>query len=355
MRTRTVVILAVVFVGYGVFLHAAHARGQQPSLQDPPTPVVPVAPQAPGFPGVPAAPDVVLKAAMPGVPAVPPAPAASGDWGFGRDAERFAHRHDGPAADCEDLHLHVHDSDNPIVESEERSISKAEARVLRLSDIRNGGVQVQGWDKDNYSVTACKAAVGSEAKSLLSQIKLSVEGGQVSVTAPAPGEQRDWTVQLLVRTPRGADIELTMNNGPAAFYHVDGKITARAQNGPVAVSDCSGEVNIDAVNGPITFSGSGGKLRLHTENGPISVDLGAGSWNGGELVADAVNGPLTLRLPSGFQSSFLLETSDAPVSCGASICSQARKTGDDQHRRIEYGSGEPVIRLSTRNGPISVM
>jgi len=98
------------------------------------------------------------------------------------------------------------------------------------------------------------------------------------------------------------------------------------------------------------------KLRLHTENGPISVALERTSWNGAGLVAEAVNGPLTLRLPSGFQSSFLVESNEhTPVSCQASICSEVRRTWDDRHRRMEYGSGEPVIRLSTQNGPISVL
>jgi hypothetical protein len=44
----------------------------------------------------------------------------------------------------------------------------------------------------------------------------------------------------------------------------------------------------------------------------------------------------------------------SPMSCHASICNDARKTWDDEHRRIEYGSGTPLIRLSTENGPISV-
>jgi DUF4097 and DUF4098 domain-containing protein YvlB len=149
---------------------------------------------------------------------------------------------------------------------------------------------------------------------------------------------------------------LTTHNGPAAFYGVDGKITARATNGPISVRDCAGEADIAAVNGPLSFSGTGGKLRLHTENGPISVALGGSSWNGGGLVADAVNGPLTLRVPTGFQSSFVVESSDhSPLSCQASICSETRRTWDDEHRRIEFGTGAPVIRLSTRNGPISVM
>jgi DUF4097 and DUF4098 domain-containing protein YvlB len=232
-------------------------------------------------------------------------------------------------------------------------VSKGEASVLRVHEVENGGVQVQGWDKDVYSVTACKAAVGGDAARLLSQIKLAVQGGEVSVGGPQ-GDRGDWTVYLLIRTPRSADIEVTTHNGPVSFYAVDGKITARATNGPISVKDCSGEANISAENGPISFSGNSGKLRLHTQNGPITVSLGS-NWDGSELVADAVNGPLTLRVPSGFRSSFLVESNGhSPVSCHASICSDARKTWDDDHRRIEYGSGSPVIRLSTENGPISV-
>jgi DUF4097 and DUF4098 domain-containing protein YvlB len=239
------------------------------------------------------------------------------------------------------------------MQSEERTLTRAQAPVLRVHEVQNGGIQVHGWEKDAYSVTACKAAVGSDAQRLLSQMKLSVQGGEVSVSAPS-GQHDDWTVFLLIRTPRSADVEVSAHNGPVSFYSVDGKITTRATNGPIAMKDCSGEADISAENGPISFSGTSGKLRLHTQNGPITVSLGA-NWDGSELVADAVNGPLTLRVPSGFRSSFLVESNGhSPVSCHASICSDARKTWDDDHRRIEYGSGSPVIRLSTENGPISV-
>src|SRR6266852_4705131 len=270
--------------------------------------------------------------AMPAVPAEPAAPAAPG-WGeFGRGSS--THWGDGPAADCSDLHIRL-DGERPTIQSEERTVSKAEAPVLRVHEVENGAVQVQGWDKDAYSVTACKAAVGGDAARLLSQIKLTVQGGEVSVSGPH-GDREDWTVYLLIRAPRSADIEVTAHNGPVSLYSVNGKITTRA------------------TNGPISFSGTSGKLRLHTQNGPISVSLGA-NWDGSELVADAVNGPLTLRVPSGFKSSFLVESNGhSPVSGHASICSEARKTWDDDHRRIEYGSGSPVIRLSTENGPISV-
>ena len=334
MKTRTAVAMVGASLAYVLLvLPMGRVRAQDPA--------VPAAPAAiAAMPAVPA---------IPAIPAMPAAPAAPGWSEYGRGSTHWG---DGPAADCSDLHIRL-DGERPTIQSEERTVSKAEAAALRVHEVENGGVQVQGWDKDVYSVTACKAAVGGDAARLLSQIKLAVQGGEVSVSGPH-GDREDWTVYLLIRTPRSADIEVTAHNGPVSFYTVDGKVTTRATNGPISMKDCSGEANISAENGPISFSGTSGKLRLHTQNGPISVSLGA-NWDGSELVADAVNGPLTLRVPSGFRSSFLVESNGhSPVSCHASICADARKTWDDDHRRIEYGSGSPVIRLSTENGPISV-
>lgn len=308
-------------------------------------------PPVPEAPAAPALPTLAIPA-VPGAPAAPPAPIVPSLPEWGSAHSRSTHWGDGPVADCSDLNIRL-DDQRPTIQAEERTVTKAEASSLRVHEIENGGVQVQGWDKDAYSVTACKAAVGSDAARLLAEIKLTVKGGEVSISEPH-GYHDDWTVFLLIRTPRSADIEVTAHNGPVSFYSVDGKITTRTTNGPISLKDCSGEANISAENGPISFAGNSGKLKLHTQNGPITVSLGS-KWDGSELVADAVNGPLTLRVPSGFHSSFLVESNGhSPVSCHASICSDARKTWDDEHKRIEYGSGSPVIRLSTENGPISV-
>lgn len=336
MKMRTVISMFGAVSAYVLLaLPMTRVRAQVPAIPEPPALALPAIPAVPAMPALPA---------MPAIPAVPGFPES---WVSGS-----THWGGGPAADCSDLRIRL-DGERPTVESEERTVSKGEAPVLRVREIENGGVQVSGWDKDTYSVTACKAAIGGDAARLLSEIKLAVQGGEVSVSEPH-GEHNDWTVYLLIRTPKSANIEVTAHNGPVSFYTVDGKITTRATNGPISMKDCSGEADISAQNGPISFSGASGKLRLHTQNGPITVSLGS-NWEGSELVADAINGPLTLRVPSGFKSSFLVESNgNSPVSCHASICSDARKTWDDEHRRIEYGSGSPVIRLSTENGPISV-
>ena len=260
------------------------------------------------------------------------------------------HRH--PANDCSDLRIRFDDRD-AVVRSEERTLTKAEAAVLQVRPHTNGGVQVVGWDNPTYSVTACKAAASGDAERILSQITMSIEGGRVSTKGP--GDDDDWTVYLLIRTPKSATIDMETSNGPLSFYNVDGKLTARAKNGPISLRNFSGDAEITAVNGPISLDGSKGSVRIHTENGPITVELAGNTWSGAGLTADAKNGPLTLMVPSGYQSSFVVESTNyAPVSCKASICENARKTWDDEHRRIEYGSSPAMIHLSTVNGPISV-
>jgi hypothetical protein len=262
--------------------------------------------------------------------------------------------HRRPASDCSDLRIRFDDMD-AVMRTEERSLTKAEAAVLQVHPHANGGVQVVGWDKETYSVTACKAAAGSadEAERTLSQIKMSIENGRVSTSGP--GDDEEWTVYLLIRTPKSATLEMDTANGPLSFYDVDGKLTARANNGPISLKNFSGDAEITAVNGPISLDGSRGSVRIRTDNGPISIELEGTTWSGTGLTADAKNGPVTLRVPSGYQSSFVVEaTNNGPVSCKASICGSARRTWDDEHRRIEFGSSPAMIRLSTVNGPVSV-
>ncbi len=262
--------------------------------------------------------------------------------------------HRQPATDCSDLRIRFDDRD-AMVRSEERTVTKNEAAVLEVHPHRNGGVQVAGWDKETYAVTACKAASGSgdEAEQILSQIKMSIENGKVSTSGP--GDDEEWTVYLLIRAPKSASIDMDTMNGPISLYDVDGKLTAHAKNGPISLKNFSGDAEITAVNGPISLDGGRGSVRIHTENGPISVELQGKTWSGEGLSADAKNGPVTLMVPSSYQSSFVVESTNyAPVSCKASICDNARKTWDDQHRRIEYGNAPAMIRLSTVNGPVTV-
>jgi hypothetical protein len=337
--------------------------------QDAPTPPAPpsfesLAPPVPPSPPVrfdaatpaaPAAPAVPATPAMPAVPALPAFPAVPGwpDWDH-RHSMSMSGGHHEPASDCSDFHVRFDDRD-AVTESEERTVTKADAPTLHVRPHKNGGVQVQGWDKDTYSVTSCKFASNEDgsAQRILAQMTLSVKNGEVSTNGPS--DDGEWAIYLLIRAPKSSVIDMETANGPLSVYSVDGKLTAHATNGPITLRDFSGDADVRAANGPITVTGSSGNVRIHTENGPISINLKGTTWSGAGLTADAQNGPLTLSVPSDYKSSFSVESRNySPMTCHASICDNARKTWDDNNRRIEYGTSPAMIKLSTVNGPVSI-
>jgi hypothetical protein len=260
---------------------------------------------------------------------------------------------DSPAESCSDLHVRFEPHD-AVVQSEERTITKAEAPALRVQAESNGGLDIRGWDKDDYSATLCKAAeAGADADSILSHIHLSFQGGFLKVTGPS--SHSHWSAHILLRAPKAAVLDVQTHNGPLAIYNVDGNIKARAQNGPMTVTRCSGELDLATENGPLTLEENSGKQNVRSENGPLTLTLSGDSWTGAGLEARSTNGPVTLEVPSGYKSGVLLESEGgSPFQCTASVCSEGRKTWDDDHKRIEFGSGPTLVRVSTTNGPVSV-
>jgi len=258
-----------------------------------------------------------------------------------------------PAANCNDLHIEF-DGRDAVMQSEEKTITKAEASTLRVQAESNGGVQVQGWDQNNYSVTLCKAArPGSEAENVLSQIKLTFSNGELGISGPSSRHQ--WSAHLLIKAPRSAAMDLNVHNGPMGLFEVEGNLKVHAVNGPITVEKCKGVLNLTAENGPISLEENSGKLNVRTQNGPITISLEGKSWNGEGLEAHATNGPVTLRVPSGYQSGVVLESDGhGPFSCAASVCNEGRKTWDENSKRVEFGSGPAVVKVSTVNGPVSV-
>lgn len=255
--------------------------------------------------------------------------------------------------DCGQIKLLISDAEQARSELVQ-TVSRSAAATLRVDPPRNGGVHVQGWNSDEYSIKACLAASGAttaDAKAILDQIKLSVRDGRVTVEGPTP---QDWIGYLIIRAPNGVVLDLSSKNGPIGVSDFSGAIQAHSVNGPITFRNVTGQVQANAQNGPIDVSGSSGDFRLSTQNGPLTVELEGSSWSGGEIEGHTQNGPLTLRLPEGYQSGIRVDASkNSPVECRAVQCRQAARTWD-RPNVIQFGGAAPVIRLSTINGPVTI-
>jgi hypothetical protein len=259
------------------------------------------------------------------------------------------------AAGCAGVHIRFRDRREARGE-EAVTLSRAQAKGLVLEGSRHGGVTVRGGDTNEFAVTACKVAAGDDeasARAVLAKVALRVSGGRVTIQGP---EGERWSGFLLVTAPRDADFSVDASNGPVSLASLSGTLAVTAANGPVSLKGLTGSVVVDASNGPVSLKDSSGDVRIHAVNGPLTIALAGTRWEGKGLEADAKNGPLTLRIPDGFSSGVRVEASSrAPLSCRAAACNGARRQDGDRSRLLEMGSESTVVRLSTVNGPVSIV
>ena len=253
------------------------------------------------------------------------------------------------AVRCDDIRVEI--GNRPAARAEARSVMAIPSggKPLDVRAAQSSGVRVYGADRADFEVLLCKAAPpGAD----LDAIALTHDTGAVSVRGP---EEGTWVGYLLIAAPRGAAVSVHSENGPISLSGLQGRVQANSQNGPVSLESCIGEVDVEAQNGPIQVRGDEGKLHVRTQNGPIGVSLSGQGWKAGTLDASAVNGPVSLAVPAGYRSGTVVESlGHAPVQCRGEVCADARRTWNDDGKRIEIGDAPVVVRLSTRNGPVTV-
>jgi hypothetical protein len=270
-------------------------------------------------------------------------------------AERTVTIDGGDGSGCS--YVNIHFGDRVTARGEETiAVSRREAKGLVLAGSRNGGITVRGADVAEFRITACTAAAGDDdasARAVLSKVVLRSSGGRITIEGP-DGDR--WTGFLIVTAPRDADFSVEASNGPVSLTGLSGALSVKTENGPVSLSNLTGSLDVEAANGPVSLKGSSGDMKIRAVNGPLTIALAGTRWEGKGLEADAKNGPLTLKVPDGFSSGVRVETSShAPFTCRAAACDHARREDGNRSRLIELGGSDAVVRLSTSNGPVSIV
>src|SRR5262249_62095894 len=115
-----------------------------------------------------------------------------------------------------------------------------------------GGVNVPGWSRDEYAITVCLAATGdtsNDAKTVLDQLKLSVQDGQVGVTGPP---SRDWIAFLIIQAANGGVLGLDSDNGANCGGERVGSGRGQKLTGQVSFDRSSVQLHAGEYHGPIT-------------------------------------------------------------------------------------------------------
>jgi hypothetical protein len=200
----------------------------------------------------------------------------------------------------------------------------------------NGGVHVEGWDREDVLVLArikARARSRDEAKALAGEIELLARGTRLSAQGPVSGDGRAWHVEYRVFVPRKTDLSLITRNGPLGVRNVSGTMDIRSENGPVSLEGLSGAVE------------------ARTHNGPLSVVLTGRRWVGAGLDAEAENGPVSIQIPRDYSARLETGTINGPTQLQYPI----EWPGSRRHRIVTtLGSGGRPVRVVTTNGPFTL-
>lgn len=272
--------------------------------------------------------------------------------GFGGAAPRqnFSVNADRDLQSCDDIEVR---SDEYEIARGEETFTVPVSTPVKVTPSPNGGVWIVGSGGGDVEVSACKITAASSierAQQLLANVRVQNQGA--TITADGSGSR--WYVYFIVRAPRGANVTAGSSNGPITLRDAEGTFMLDAVNGPISIGGTRGTIQAETQNGPISVKGSAGDFKLRAQNGPLSVRLDGVEWSGRGLVGETRNGPLSLTVPSGYRSGVLVEADGhSPIRCSG--CSDAKKTWDDDWRKIEFGAEPRLIRLSTSNGPVTVV
>lgn len=286
-----------------------------------------------------------------------PISAFAGD-GHGRHGISFNISDSGEGYSCADR-IKVRSEDEIRIAQGEDSRDLPN-QPLKLTAARNGGITVRNWDKPTVGVKLCKVAYAktdSEAQQILQQVRLSESSA--GITAEGPDRQKGdwndadrsgWHAVFLVFAPKGATLDLNATNGGISLKHVDGNITATTKNGGISLDGSTGTLRAEAQNGGISLKDCNGDVKAKVQNGGISIQL-AENWNGKGLEASTHNGGLSLELPQHLKAGVEVSTGRwGSLVCKAEACNSGQRDWDDDSRTIRFGTGSPIIKLSTING-----
>jgi DUF4097 and DUF4098 domain-containing protein YvlB len=219
---------------------------------------------------------------------------------------------------------------------EVREFTLGARRSLQVDGRTNGGVKVEGWNRNEIVVRARVQATADsdrDARAIASDVRVEA-GSMVRADGPDNLDRgQSWSVSYEIMVPHRTDLEL------------------EASNGGLSVAGVSGRMDLQTVNGGIALRDVGGAVRGRTSNGGVSVDLAGSRWEGEGLDLETSNGGVRLLVPADYSATLETGTTNGGMQIDFPLTVQGRI---GRQIRTELGRGGPTIRVVTTNGGITV-
>ena len=207
--------------------------------------------------------------------------------------------------------------------------------LIEVDGRLNGGISVQGWDKNEMLVKAkiqTWADTKAEAEDLAREIEIQYDD---EIFAQGPDQKRhsSWSVSFEIFVPFDSNLNLKTHNGGISIAAVQGEIRFKALNGGVVLSDLAGDV------------------MGRTTNGGVIVDLTGDRWDGNRLDVTTTNGGVEVNIPEDYSADFETGTVNGRIHVDFPVMVQG-KIGKSFATKL--GDGGSLIRVKTTNGGVQL-
>jgi DUF4097 and DUF4098 domain-containing protein YvlB len=277
----------------------------------------------------------------------------------------------------------------PFSSTDEWTKSFNVERTAKLHvETSDANIHVTAWEGATVSarITTQGWKIGSDINIVDRQTGDQID---IEVRFPRHMMQMNWRnkrVDIEIKVPRNADLDLHTGDGNVGVQGVKGTILLRSGDGNLNLSELEGTLRASTGDGNIDMRNTRGDLTLHTGDGRIDVagidgslraETGDGrvqvngrfdllevktgdggieamAIEGSKLEADwrlnTGDGDLTLRLPTTIAANVELQTNDGSIDFDMPITISGRVGKQQVHGQINGGG--KLLSLKTGDGAI---
>ncbi len=170
------------------------------------------------------------------------------------------------------------------------------------------------------------------------------------VTVAGSGSGLEAWADVVIRVPRGADLEVRQLAGSATAENVDCNLRVENSAGPASAFGLRGDLVLDTGSGRVEVRDVEGEVTIDTGSGAVTIGnvrgprLGADTGSGGVTVQDAVVEELRVDTGSGGVSARGVRSRSVAIDSGSGHVELAL-AGDCESLVVDTGSGGVTLRV----------
>ena len=218
---------------------------------------------------------------------------------------------------------------------EVREYSVGLRELIRVDAQPNGGIRVEGWDRNEITLRARVNAWSRDGdpQDIARNIEIGT-GNVIEAQGPRTENREGWSVSYRLMVPRNSDLDL------------------ESMNGGITITGVNGDMDFETTNGGIKLEDVGGDVKGRTQNGGLNVDLSGSQWQGEGLDLVTTNGGVELTIPADFRATLVTGTVNGGFNTDFPITVQGRLRSNNI--TTDLNGGGPRIEVRTTNGGVRI-